>query len=68
MAYFCLILDSGKYSDCNLGNCLRLFALQSVSAVAMRKVFDNLPGTFDDKLKTCRKRKEEITSGGYIYI
>lgn len=73
MAYFCLILESGKYSNCNLGNCLRLFALQGVSAAAMRKVFDNLPGTFEDKLETYSKYqsiskwKKEMVSGGYIF-
>lgn len=35
-----------KYSK--QGNCLRLFSLQSVSADAMRKVFDN-PDDFEDK-------------------
>lgn len=73
MTYFRLILDSGKYSNCNLGNCLRLFALQGVSAEAMRKVFDNLPGTFQYKLDTYSKYqsiskwKKEMISGGYIF-
>lgn len=72
MAYFCLILDSGKYSNCNLGNCLRLFALQGVSAEAMRKVFDNLPGTFKEKLNAYSQYQsisewKEMISGGYIF-
>lgn len=71
MACFCLILDSGKYSNCNLGNCLRLFALQDVSAEAMRNVFDNLPGTFKEKLNAYSQYQsisewKEMISGGYI--
>lgn len=34
-------LGSGKFSTSNQGNSLRLFALQAVSADAMRKVFKN---------------------------
>lgn len=43
-----VFLDSGKYTTNKQGNCLRLFALQAVSADAMRKVFDN-PNDFEDK-------------------
>lgn len=47
-----MFLDCGKYSTEQEGNCLRFFALQTVSANAMRIAFDNMqPIQFEDKMK-----------------
>lgn len=55
--FFFPILDSGKFSTSDQGNCLRLFALQSVSADAMRKVFKN-ESDFEEKLQKVLKSKK----------
>lgn len=44
-----LNLDSSKFATEEEGNCLRFFAFQSVCRDAMKRVFDNAPGTFQTK-------------------
>lgn len=60
---FFFFLVSGKYLIDKKENCLRLFALQSVGADAMRKVFVN-PADFEAKKnnfkKSCSKKNEMI--------
>lgn len=69
-----LLIDSGTLSTSKQGNCLRLFELQSVSADAMRIVFDNMPDSFSDKinkyLKSSRisKRDHNLLSGIYSFF
>lgn len=72
------LLDSGEYSTVGQGNCHRLFALQAVSAVALRTVFERLPGTFEDKVNQIKKnvhslpnyrwKTELIESNFFIYF
>lgn len=50
--------DSGKYSAIKKGNCLRLFALQDVSANAMRKVFKD-QSDFEEKKMEWKRNCEQ---------
>lgn len=67
------VLDSEKFSTSKQGNCLRLFELQSVSADAMRVVFNKLGPTFEEKIKLyCKSspkstRKNDLLSRIYAY-
>lgn len=72
--YIFLLIDSGMFSTSKQGNRLRLFELQSVSADAMRIVFDSMPGSFANKIKTyCNlspnsKRTKDLLSGIYAFF
>lgn len=46
-----LFLDSGDYSTEKEANLLRFFALQTVSANALRNYMNNQDGTFEEKIK-----------------
>lgn len=48
--------DSEEYSTAGQSNCLRLFALQKVSAEALREVFQRLPGTFVAKVDQLKQK------------
>lgn len=67
------VLDSGKFSTSKQGNCLRLFELQSVSADAMRVVFNKLAQTLEEKIKifcavtSNSNRKSELLSRIYAF-
>lgn len=50
--YLCLfLLDSDEFSTSGQGNVIRFYALQAVSAKAMRKAINNLPNTFGENIK-----------------
>lgn len=51
-----IFLDSEEYSTAGQSNCLRLFALQKVSAEALREVFQRLPGTFVAKINQLKQK------------
>lgn len=51
VGFVCLIIDSKKYSTETQGNYFRYVALLSVCVDALRKAFDNLPDTFEEKNK-----------------
>lgn len=58
------ISDCGEYSTEQEGNCLRFFALQTVSTNAMRIAFDKMmPAKFEDKIKEfkrhCKKHQKD---------
>lgn len=50
------ILDTGKFSTETQGNYFRYIALQSLCADALRKTFDNLPDTFEEKLNKFKQK------------
>lgn len=52
---FGLILDSKRFSTETQGNYLRYVALLSVCGDALRKAFDNLPDTFEEKLNKFKR-------------
>lgn len=68
-----MCLDSLENSKCPQGNCIRLFALLSVGADAVRKVFVD-PADFNQKkikcLQCCRstKRNPDVISRNYELI
>lgn len=72
--YIFLLIDSGTFSTSKQGNRLRLFELQSVSADAMRIVFDSMPDSFANKIKEyCNlfpnsKRTNDLLSGIYAFF
>lgn len=72
--YIFLLIDSGTFSTSKQGNRLRLFELQSVSADAMRIVFDSMPRSFANKIKEyCKslrnfKKKNDLLSGIYAFF
>lgn len=78
--YFCLfLLDSGEFSTPRQGNVIRLYALQAVSAKAMRKVINNPPNAFQknikDVKKLCKSKKncdktwaKEFLSSNYVFF
>lgn len=72
--YIFLLIDSGTFSTSEQGNRLRLFELQSVSADAMRIVFDSMPRSFTNKIKKyCKslrnfKKKNDLLSGIYAFF
>lgn len=78
--YFCLfLLDSGEFSTTRQGNIIRLYALQAVSAKAMRKVINNPPNAFHknikDVKKLCKSKKncdktwaKEFLSSNYVFF
>lgn len=73
-SYIFFLIDSGTFSTSKQGNRLRLFELQSVSADAMRIVFDKMPGSFANKIKKyCNlspnsKRTNDLLSGIYAFF
>lgn len=50
VGFFCLIIDSKKFSTETQGNYFRYVALLSVCVDALRKAYDNLPDTFEEKI------------------
>lgn len=62
--HFMFILDSKRFASEKEGNCLRFFALQSVSTDAIRRVLDNVQGNFNNKwqayIKWCNSNKGKI--------
>lgn len=71
---FFLFTDTGKFSTSQQGNCLRLFELQTVSADALRILFNKVDGTLKDKIERyCRSSprsswKKELLSRIYTYL
>lgn len=55
VGFVCLIIDSKKYSTETQGNYFRYVALLSVCADALRKAFDNLPDTFEEKINKFKR-------------
>lgn len=53
--FFGLILDSKRFSTETQGNYFRYVALLSVCGDALRKAFDNLPDTFEEKLNKFKR-------------
>lgn len=53
--FFCLIIDSKKFSTETQGNYFRYVALLSVCVDALRKAFDNLPDTFEEKINKFKR-------------
>lgn len=53
--FFGLILDSKRFSTKTQGNYFRYVALLSVCGDALRKAFDNLPDTFEEKLNKFKR-------------
>ena len=49
---FHIILDYDDFSTEKEGNCLRFFALQSVSKEALMRKINAVPGTFHSKWRT----------------
>lgn len=71
-----IFLDSGEHSNIGQENCLRLYALQTVSAEALRKVFEDLHVNFEVNLNQlkdkCRlsknQRSREMLSRNYFCL
>lgn len=66
------ISDSGDFATENEGNFFRFFDMLSVSADAMRIVFDKLPGEFEEKIKEfmkccMRHRRRPVYLGKYLF-
>lgn len=55
VGFVCLIIDSKKYSTETQGNYFRYVALLSVCVDALRKAFDNLPDTFEEKINKFKR-------------
>lgn len=54
---FCFfLLDSEELSTSGQGNVIRFYAIQSVSAKAMRKAINNLPNPFGENIKKVKKK------------
>lgn len=78
--YLCLfLLDSDEFSTSGQGNVIRFYALQAVSAKAMRKAINNLPNTFGENIKKVKKHctmlanaskpwAREFLSSNYVFV
>lgn len=55
-------LDSDEFSNSGQGNVIRFFAVQAVSAKAMRKAINNLPNTFGENIKQVKKHCAKLTN------
>lgn len=78
---FCLflfiLLDSGELLTSGQGNAIRFYALQAVSAKAMRTAINSLPYTFEQNIKKVKKQcisnarkpwAKQILSSNYTYF
>lgn len=72
--YIFLLIDSGTFLTSKQENRLRLSELLSVSADAMRIMFDSMPRSFANKITECckslpnSKRKNDLLSGIYAFF
>lgn len=55
-------LDSDEFSNSGQGNVIRFYAVQAVSAKAMRKAINNLPNTFGENIKKVEKHCTMLTN------
>lgn len=67
-----IFLESGKFTTEKEGNCLRFFALQSVSLDALRIALDNMSESFQTKWQRfanyCKMKEKELLTSEFCKL